>query len=146
MRITIKPTGNTKKHLRELEISEFRFRKGVERALFDIGFDAAREAEMMINNEGRDGRLYITNGLPHVASSPGDAPANLSGRLKKSMNFVVRGDEVEWGSTAGHAVFLELGTRKMDPRPFLAKVEEMRGELHATMLEERVDREIKRRS
>lgn len=114
--------------------------------MFEIGADAARGAEMLINNIARDGIIYEINGFPHQSSAPGQPPANLSGKLKRSFSYLVRGyDEIEWGSSAPHAVFLEEGTDRMEARPFLQKIQQLRGQLYATFLEERVDYEIKRR-
>lgn len=148
MKMKFEAARSSEVHIRELSSPRMRFRfmKGIRKALFDIGLDAAREAEMMINNEGREGKAYDINGFIHIASSPGDAPANLSGRLKRSISFAVRGyHEVEYGSPVPYAKFLEVGTNRMEARPFLGKVEEMRGEMHGVMLEQGVDDEIKRR-
>lgn len=147
--IKIFPTSQAQKHIKELLLSEFRTRKGIRKALFDIGLDSARAAEMLINNSGKSGLFYIVNGLPHQASAPGEAPANMSGKLKRSMNYAVHGyDEVEFGagSEAPYAKYLEGGTERIEQRPFLSSVVRTRGQLYAEFLGQEVDREIKRRS
>lgn len=147
--ISIRPTKQSEKHTKELLISEFRVRTGIRKSLYDIGKDAARMAEMSINNNGKSGLLYIINGLPHQASAPGEAPANMSGKLKRSMNYAVHGyDEVEFGAgkEAPYAAYLESGSSNIEPRPFLSKVHKTRGNLYAEVLNQGVDREVKRRS
>jgi len=58
---------------------------------------------------------------PHSAA--GEPPHKITGELSDGMHSEVReegGDVVlKIGSTAGHTVALELGTRKMAARPFL---------------------------
>ncbi len=74
----------------------------------------------------KSGRLYprvyagghvIQN---HVASAPDEAPAVLTGQLWNSFRTWRHGRDA-WavGPTAEHGMYLELGTRKMAPRPFL---------------------------
>lgn len=134
---------STIKTLTELETYTTR---GLRSALFDIGFKNARDAGDLINNESRSGRVYFVKGTPHQSSAPGEAPANMSGRLKKSMNYLVRGyHEVEFGSTARHALWLEEGTKLIQPRPFLIKVATFRQTEAISTIEKMVHDEIKRR-
>lgn len=120
---------------------------GLRNALFEIGLDAARSLTDSINNDGRTGRTYFISGNPHVASAPGEFPANRTGKLKKSMNYLVRGvREVEWGSESPYSIFLEEGTENMAPRALIRETAESRGAHHALMLNIGVDDEIKRHS
>lgn len=68
--------------------------------------------------------------VPHQASAPGEPPATDTGRLRATVSHVVAEDAdglyAEVGSGANpaipgvqYAVFLELGTRFMEPRPWL---------------------------
>ena len=56
----------------------------------------------------------------HVASAPGEPPAVLTGQLRASFQTWRHGRDA-WavGPAAEHGLYLELGTRKMAPRPFL---------------------------
>lgn len=62
--------------------------------------------------------------VPHQASAPGEAPARDSGRLSQSLTTeeVATGPEhfeVNTGSNVPYATELELGSRKIAPRPFM---------------------------
>lgn len=67
---------------------------------------------------------------PHQASAPGEPPATDTGRLRATVSHVVATDEkglyTEVGSGANpaipgvdYAVYLEVGTRDIAPRPWL---------------------------
>jgi hypothetical protein len=74
----------------------------------------------------KTGRVY-THGpqpLPHQASAPGESPANWTGALQDSIRYQeVPGDGLTWavviGNQDGIADFLEHGTVRMAPRPFI---------------------------
>lgn len=70
----------------------------------------------------------------HSPSAPGDSPAVASGELDASIvaTKIAGGDRPTYQvtGTAGHAVFLEKGTRKMARRPFIyPAMQRMRSEL-----------------
>lgn len=75
----------------------------------------------------RGGKIYSnysTGGrtTPHKASAPGDPPASDTGSLLGSISHKMEvGDTVyaTVGSPLKYAIWLELGTRYMAPRPFL---------------------------
>lgn len=52
-------------------------------------------------------------------SAPGEAPDDPSGDLASSIVATAAGTNAEVTSTAAYAAYLELGTVKMAPRPFL---------------------------
>lgn len=145
MTIKISMTSRSRKNNYTALKADRIFKIGLRKALFDIGLDATRESIDIINNSGRTGRIYNIRGNPHTASAPGEAPANRTGRLKKSMNYRVRDiSEVEWGSLIPYGEFLEKGTRRMAKRPFLTPIFESRGSHHAQLLLKWVQDEIKR--
>lgn len=76
-----------------------------------------REAKLLISHGPKSGRWYGK----HQASAPGEAPATDTGRLIKSIQWQIfnQGLAAEVGSPLFYASFLEDGTRKMDPRPWL---------------------------
>ena len=89
-------------------------------ALNDIGSEVVNETANLIFNGPKTGRIYQYRGARHQASSPGEAPANRTGRLAKSVDYKVRShNEMTVGESAEYAGFLENGTRKMKPRPHL---------------------------
>ena len=66
----------------------------------------------------------ISNGIKygkHIASKAGDAPNVDTGRLKNSIQKKsISVDSIEVGSyNTEYATYLELGTSRMEPRPFV---------------------------
>ncbi len=76
-----------------------------------------REIKISIERGPKSGRIYGN----HQASAPGQPPATDSGGLVKSISWRTfnRGLSAEVGSHIFYAPFLEDGTSKMDPRPWL---------------------------
>jgi HK97 gp10 family phage protein len=89
----------------------------IEKAVLKID----REAKLLIDRGPKFGKVYIKKGIPHQASAPGQSPATDTGRLVNSITWRTfnRGLSAELGSTVDYAAFLEEGTSKMDPRPWL---------------------------
>jgi len=66
-------------------------------------------------------REFINTPYP-PASSPGESPHKRTGNLQAKVAVTKPAPLVRRiGSSAFYALFLELGTRKMAPRPFLLK-------------------------
>ena len=72
---------------------------------------------------GAKGKLYKIGKRwkPHQASAPGEPPAIDSGELAQSINFQVKdnGAVGEVGSDKKHGLYMEYGTSKIKPRPWL---------------------------
>ena len=109
---------------------------GIRKAFYFLGKDLRRTSSDLILEKPKTGRLYRLkrNGriVKHRASAPGEAPANFTGSLRRSIDFdVVGGDRMEFGvksefenrkgTPAGvdYGKYLEEGTPKMEKRPFL---------------------------
>ena len=62
---------------------------------------------------------YRRGGRVYTASAPGAPPARFTGNLFRSMQGRAsrRGYALVVSAIAPHAALLELGTRRMDPRP-----------------------------
>lgn len=74
----------------------------------------------------KTGRIYRSKhrkGALHQASAPGEFPAADSGRLHQSITSVEASTDTtlrfETGGNVDYATYLELGTSRMEPRPFL---------------------------
>ena len=106
--VEVKFTDNSDKFLRRLDTAEAIVKK--------FAFDVEGNAKVAIMSGPKSGRRYGK----HTASAPGQAPATDTGNLvnsiqaKKESRFVW---SVGVGAKYGKA--LELGTRRMAPRPFL---------------------------
>ena len=79
------------------------------------------EALRLILDTPKTGSMYRRRGVEHVASAPGEPPASDTGRLVQSIRT-----EYEDGGLAGtvvagvrYAEYLEFGTARMEPRPFM---------------------------
>jgi HK97 gp10 family phage protein len=82
------------------------------------------EAKAKLSMEGiKHGNLYrITRHgqtVTHRASAPGEAPAIDTGALRNSVRAQRKADLEWWVTTNEYAAYLEYGTRRMAPRPFL---------------------------
>ena len=113
-----------------LQISELRrlTNSAIRRGWFYGGKALVATAKREIDKKPKHGRTYrIARGgrvINHIASAPGESPASITGALKRGINFEVQGhDEMEFGvkDEVKYAPFLELGTPKMKPRPYLKK-------------------------
>lgn len=91
------------------------------RALDAAGLIVQNAARRSIVDGPKSGRLYKRGSVVHRASAPGQPPANDTGRLLGTIVYRVLGLQLAVEITAGtiYAKFLEFGTRKMEPRPFM---------------------------
>jgi HK97 gp10 family phage protein len=83
--------------------------------------DVANEAVSLMNNSPRSGRTYVRRGVAHRASGPGEPPAPDTGQLMASITTSVDEAALTGNVNAGTAYsqFLEYGSAKMAPRPFM---------------------------
>lgn len=97
------------------------------------GTEAVRtEAISLQDNSPRSGRTYGK----HKASGPGEPPAPDTGNLKNSVWTGVDGEKLVGNVSVGaeYGAFLEFGTAKMAPRPFMRpalsnKTDEIRADI-----------------
>lgn len=125
---------DNKKVMFQIEHNSFYVKGGIRQALQKTGKtlrDYARKE--ILDKTKKTGRIYhymdvkrLKRGgikmfsRAHRASAPGEFPANLSGALQKSIKWtVVSYKEIDFGATAPYAGYLENGTSRMLPRPFL---------------------------
>ena len=103
--------------------------RAIRQGFFQLGRDLKDTANKEILRKPKSGHVYIVRGLGssrrrHVASAPGETHANLTGKLRRSLDWQVRGStEMEFGYMAGvipeYAPFVEFGTSRMAARPSL---------------------------
>ncbi len=94
----------------------------LQKGLTAIAFEAQNEARRLVLKGPKTGRIYQRGSTSHQASAPGEAPANAFGSLVQSILAEAgpRTLETTVGSRLVYALHLELGTRAMAARPFLA--------------------------
>ena len=136
--IKVIASPDNQKAFMSIKITETNTRNAIRQAFYFVGKDMKEYSQKLIASKNKSGRTYLVrlNGVSrkHQASAPGEAPANLSGNLKASLGFEVRGgDQMEFGSrseapkagvspnqaVADYALGLEVGTSIMAPRPYL---------------------------
>ena len=120
-------------------------RNGLRAALTEIGRENVKHTKNLIKKGPKTGRVYRIKGRVHKASAPGEAPASRSGKLLRSVRARVYGwERMEFGDSAPHGKYLELGTRNMEPRPHLKTTVDERSGDNFIILNESVDRHTKK--
>jgi len=121
----------------EIDVSEFQKalearRRGLRAAVSECAYLAASYLVDRIKDNILEstpaGRIYIIRGVWHQASAPGQPPAVLTGDLLKG--FFVRAafgyrEKVATAYIGNHvpyAIYLEYGTYKMAPRPYVSPI------------------------
>ena len=123
----IKMTPKTREVLISLHRQKALHEDHMRKALSSIGADVKKEIVRLIQTGPKTGRIYTINGRKHQASAPGESPANMTGRLAKGASYRTRNHlemEVGISSRVGYANYLETGTKKMKPRPYLTRAVE----------------------
>ncbi|MGR3179836.1 MAG: hypothetical protein ACUZ8E_17490 [Candidatus Anammoxibacter sp.] len=87
-------------------------KKAIRHAAFDIGREMQKDTRNSITSGKKTGRISKIKGRVHQASAPGEAPADLSGDLQKSVDYDVRSyKQVEFGYTINYGEYLEEGVK-----------------------------------
>lgn len=99
-------------------------RVGIRLGLYNYGRALRKEAQAEMLKKNKKGRIYNVRirgrKARHRASAPHQTAANMTGKLRKSIDFTVQGTEgLVFGANTEYADFLEKGTGKMSPRPTL---------------------------
>ena len=71
--------------------------------------------------EPKTGKFYKTKYGLHRASAPYEYPAILTGKLSKSIRSTQSRRRLEVGTSIDYAPYLEFGSAKILPRPFIDK-------------------------
>lgn len=129
-----------------IDDATIRVRRGLRGGLLTIGKENSRHTKNLIRKPPKTGRLYRTGGRRIRASAPGEAPANRSGRLARSVGYKASGwIRVEFGDRALYGKFLEHGTMKMAPRPHLVRTADEKRRDNYNTIAESTGKEINRK-
>ena len=93
--------------------------RAAEKAVNDSANNVAKEMKKSIITGSKSGRQYFIKGRRHQSSSPGQPPANSTGQLVRSIKVKKTNNGQEVTIDAEYAAFLEYGTSRMRPRPFI---------------------------
>jgi HK97 gp10 family phage protein len=135
----IEAIGDTRRVLVQIKDLANRNQQGIRNGFYRLGNVLRRTAKEMILEKPRFGRVYRINRNGrikiHTASRPGEAPANDTGQLFRSVIYEVSGsDSMKFGYRSNlnpgaiskktakgvnYGKYLERGTNKMKPRPGL---------------------------
>ncbi len=127
----VKVDSANKRVLLRLDQLGERTRRGIRHGFFRLGKDLQAEANREMLRKPKGGRTYMVRGPSgrrrrHVASAPGETHANLTGTLRKSMGWKVRGSRsMEFGYGVStkpapeYADAIENGSKRNAPRPSL---------------------------
>lgn len=121
MNVTFKFTG-IEKALEAMDKVKEDLEKNVDEVLVGGGQLIRGEAVRSIQQGSKTGRIYqkYNPRRTHRASAPGQAPASDTGNLVSKIIVALKDkDHTEVQSNAHYSAYLEYGTSKMEPRPFL---------------------------
>lgn len=120
--MTIIASPQNRKTLLILNNTGKNFTKGIRHGFYQLGAKNVADGRRSITKGPKTGVLVKPRGSSRSRrrSSPGEAPANMTGNLRRSMGYQIQGsDSMEFGyrDSAQYGKFLEEGTRRMQPRP-----------------------------
>ena len=104
--------------------------KPFEQVLEGGGQEIRKEAVRSIQQDPKSGIIYqrYNPRRRHQASAKGESPASDTGFLVSQIKVkAVKPDEVVVDSQAPYSAYLELGTAKIQPRPFMFPATEIGG-------------------
>lgn len=107
------------KDLELFKPNNFKFGEEIDKAIKKTATDIRNTAVKNISQGVRRGRLYKRRTITHQASAPGEYPKTDTGRLVGSIRTDFRYLEADIGSDLNYSAYLELGTKHMEPRPWL---------------------------
>ncbi len=108
--------------VRGLERYARKNRKKTEEALYASALVVQNEARRLVVQGPKTGRTYIKRRtIAHRASAPGEPPASDTGTLVRNIivNAEFHANRIRVIANTNYAGFLEWGTRRIKPRPFM---------------------------
>jgi len=126
-------TGPSKRVLDRAKNMDRNVRRQIRQGMYFMGKDLVKDARRKILEKPKTGKVRIVRRgktrrrIRHTASAPGEAPANLSGALRRSIDFKVQGhSQLEFGAGVegsdvkyGRALEFGFPPRNLKPRPYL---------------------------
>jgi HK97 gp10 family phage protein len=104
---------------KQLQTASYKIVHAVDKALLDSAILLTSEVKKKIQRGGRGGLRYSVNGKGSQRSAPGEPPKSDTGMLVRMMHWEHSFLSASVGSSVHYAGYLELGTSKMAPRPYL---------------------------
>lgn len=124
--ISVRADTHNRQVLVTIDNAPHKVRRGLVKALTEIGKENVRHTQNLIKAPPKTGRIYRRKGRVHRASAPFEPPAEDRGKLRRGVKYRVYGwEKMEYGDTVSYGKYLEEGTKrktgrvKMKPRPHL---------------------------
>lgn len=127
--MSIKIDARSRKAVLKIKNLEKLTRSGVEFAAYTSGKGLVKATSAEILKKPKGGVVYVRKvggrRRKHTASAPGETHANMSGKLRRSLDFKVNPSQLEFGygvqknDAPDYAGFVEVGTKRMTARPSL---------------------------
>lgn len=93
--------------------------QAVSDTIAELALLTERTAVQGVRGGAATGRVYRRGSRTHQASAPGEYPASDTGRLMGSIMSDIQPMEARVGTNLEYGRFLEFGTSRMAPRPWL---------------------------
>ena len=132
MTVRFTPNRDNNKVFGKIENISNLTKRGLRQGMFKVGHSLIAVASNEILKGKKTGITYIRRDRAgrrrrHLSSAPGETHANMTGTLRKSLSFQLRGSSeigFGYGVSSGkeapeYAKFVEFGTTKMKARPSL---------------------------
>ncbi|QPC81068.1 hypothetical protein G4Y79_15295 [Phototrophicus methaneseepsis] len=103
----------------DLPLKERLLPKAFAKRMDMLAEEGVNRAKILIQNSPADGITYDRGGYSHTASSPGQPPRSDTGRLINGLHWQPRGQDRLVIASGSYPAYLEFGTTKMEPRPFM---------------------------
>jgi capsule polysaccharide modification protein KpsS len=119
------------------------FKSAILKSMHLIAKNNLRYAKRLVIEPPKTGEFYPDrrSGYPdHQASAPMEAPANWYGELVKHIEAKVTSRSVEIGTTIEYGEYLERGTTKMAPRPYIIRTRDAMQQSNMNTLQMQIDK------
>jgi hypothetical protein len=140
-----------------IERSPNNIRTGIRRGSYISGQELTQDVRSRMTNGPQTGRTYtiykgrggseLKRPRRHTASGPGEYPAVITGELRKSVDFKVRGqNQLEFGAGGKDILYakpLEVGTRRIAARRYLKQTVDRLGNKVKTNVSREINKRLK---
>lgn len=136
LRVSITGGSTADALVRDLGAVPARTERAVRAVVRATALKVEGRAKERIQRPPKTGRIYRRGRIVHQASAPGQSPATDTGTLASRVFHDIAGGGFEASvfSDVSYAGYLEFGTKRMAPRPYLApSLQENAAEFHRAL-------------
>jgi HK97 gp10 family phage protein len=119
--MNIRPSANNQRIYFKIKSIEHNVKRGIRQGYYNLGKQLKKYLSDKMLEKPKHGRVYLikrgSRYVKHTASAPWEYAANMTGKLRRSIDFKVHGyQQLEFGQKMPYAKYIERGTSKMEPR------------------------------